>query len=350
MLFVVLAHFIGWGTTHNGVGNILVSFENGGLNAWLFPFITPLSAMGVICFVLISSYFICDSNIIRFDRIFKVWIQTLFYSILMVLVSSRFIPVSKQDIIKSAFPIWSDQYWFVTKYLALVILAPILSFIVNSVSKQGLTIILLSLAFLSVTITCNIPFGNIFFSDGPLSVSSFVFLFFIAAYIKKFGVSNWFQQNSGLVFVGCIILQGIGGIVLNFIHDSSQVIYGGFSVGYNAFSIIPGTALFIWFKKRQFNNSWFSRFLVFIAPYTFAVYLIHDNAYFRSILWTQIINPAKSWDSPLWLFLVLVIPVAILLICCIIDIVRKQVFRLLKLDLLAEWIKKYNIKILAEGI
>lgn len=343
MIFVVLAHFIGWGTTHNGVGEIIVSFENGGINGWIFPFITPLSAMGVICFILISSYFICENNILRFDRIFKVWFQTVFYSVLLAFVSSRFIQVSGKDIIKSFFPIWSNEYWFVTKYIALVILAPIFSIIVNSVSKKGMSIILFALSFITVTITCNIPFGNSFFSDSPLSVASFVLLFFIAAYIKKFGTSKWIERNSGWLFIAGILIQGIGGIALNFIHDSSQVIYGGFSVGYNALSIVPGTALFIWFKNHKFSNSWLTRFLVFLAPYTFAVYLIHDNAYFRTILWNKIIDPALYWQSPVWIILMITVPIAILLICCAIDIFRKQLFKLLRVEIITEQIRQYNL-------
>ena len=346
MLAVVVAHFLGWGTTHHAVGPIMVSFTNGGINSWIFPFAASFGPMGVICFVMITSYFICESSVLRVDRILKVWSQTLFYSVLLAFVSSVFIPVSTKSLLLSFAPVGTDQYWFVTKYVALIMLAPIMASVVRTLSHKGMVIALFVLAFLTVTITCGVPYGNRFYGDSPLSVASFVFIFFIAAYIRKYGVHPWIEKNSGTIFLAGILLQGIGGLALNFIHsDSSQVIYGGFSTGYNAFSLVPAIALFLCFKNMKVKDSAIIRFLVRLAPYTFAVYLIHDNQYFRQILWNRIFDPAEYWNSPVWLALLVVVPIAIVLICCAFDVLRSTLFKFVGVDKLIEKARKFNVTI-----
>lgn len=343
MLFVVIAHFDGWGTTHHNVGPIQVSFANGGVNSYLYLLFDPLAAMGVICFVLISSYFICESNVLRFDKMFKIWAQTMFYSVVLAVVSSFFDDISIKDILLSFAPIGSDQYWFVTKYLALVLLAPLMSVIVNSLSQKGLAIAIGVQAFLTVTITCGIPYGNTFFSDSPLSVASFIMLFFIASYIRKFKLPSFVENYCGWIFISCILFQSLVGIAVNFLRIEDGTIYGGFSVGYNAFSIIPGTALFLWFRKQKFKAGFLCNFLCKIAPYTFAVYLIHDNRYFRHILWNRIIDPATYWNTPLWILIAALVPVLILLICCFVDYFRSLLFSVLQVCKLEKFIASKNI-------
>lgn len=343
MLFVVIAHFNGWGTTHHNVGPIQVSFANGGINSFCYLLFDPWAAMGVICFVLISSYFICESNMLRFDKMFKIWSQTMFYSVIMALVSSFFINIPIKDILLSFAPIGSDQYWFVTKYMALILLAPLMSVIVNSLSQKGLATAIGVLAFLTVTITCGIPYGNTFFSDSPLSVASFIMLFFIASYIKKYELPSFVENYCGWIFICCILFQSLIGIAVNIMRIEDGTIYGGFSVGYNALSIVPGTALFLWFRKQKFKAGSWCNLLCKIAPYTFAVYLIHDNRYFRQILWNRIIDPATYWNSPLWILIAALVPVVILLLCCLVDYFRGLLFSVLQVGKLGKHIATKNI-------
>ena len=84
------------------------------------------------------------------------------------------------------------------------------------------------------------------------------------------------------------------------------------------------------------------KILIRLAPYTFAVYLIHDNPYIRTLLWNKLIDPAIYWQTPTWCLLAIAVPIVILLACCLIDYVRARIFSLIGVDKLVAFIKKYN--------
>lgn len=342
MLLVVLAHVVSWGTTVCPSGSGNVTFSGGGLNSWTYIIFQTVAALGVICFVLITSYFICESNVLRLDRILKVWSQTAFYSVLVAALSSFFIVVPLRGIFLSFLPIYSDQYWFVTKYLGLIVLAPVLSYAVKAMSRRGFICAIIAIALISVTVSFGFPYGNVMFG-GHLSIGSFLVIFFVAAYLRRFGIPAWLAENCGKIFIGFILVQILGGVALNIIHDGSTTIFGGFSVGYNALSIIPATALFVWFKEHDFGDNRFSRFLVALAPYSFAVYLIHDNQYFREILWTRIFHLPEYWGSPLWTLSALVIPAVVFLLCSGLDVLRSRLFSLIRFDRLVRKARERSI-------
>lgn len=245
MLFVVLAHFLCWGTTHC-IPNSGISFNNGHIvNALSYPFLTSLGCLGVICFILISGFFLCTSTQLRIGSIIKTWSTAAFYSVIMMLVTK----VIKNETIGEDWlalvPLYSNQYWFLTKYIALMIMAPFLSVMIHSLSKRGLIYAITAMAFLTVTITCGIPYGNNFFSDNPFSVATFILFFLIASYIRLYDIPQIISKHCGTLFMFFILIQGLGGIGLNLLYINNGEIIGGFSNGYNALSIIPSTLLFI---------------------------------------------------------------------------------------------------------
>lgn len=346
MLLIVVTHFLIWGTTHCAVGPIEVSFTNGwALNPYLFPFVSSLSSVGVIIFVLISSFFLCQKTELGVSRIFKVWSVAAFYSVLFAVMAFVNHSCGIKDLVLSIFPVGTDRYWFVTKYIALMCLAPIYAIVVDGTDKRGHQLILAILALLVVNITHGVPYGNTFFSDSPNSVAAFSLIFFIAAYIRKYGEGEFLAKYSGLIFLGFIVLQGVGGLVINYTRLDSPAIFAGFSGGNNGLSLVPATALFIWFKNHSSGEGMLVKALTKLAPYSFAVYLVHDNGYFRGVLWNDIIDPAKYRQSPMWLLLLIVVPVCIYLACACLDAVRSFIFKLARIDKLADWIKKYNLTI-----
>lgn len=343
MAFVVLAHYLLWGIVpHSDV----MAFSNGfTLNSFAFPFLHSLGSLGVICFVLISGYFLCESRTLKFNNLLKTWAPVFFYSVLFAFIGYLRHDLSAKGLLLSFFPVGTDQYWFVTKYIALLLLAPFLSIIINSLGKKGHLWALAILTLLTVTITCGFPYGNVIFKDGPRSVATFVLLFFIAAYLKKYEMPQWIEKNCGKLFWLFILFQGSVGLVVNFMRADAGVLFGGFSSGYNALSIIPGVLLFMWFRKRPDSNTLISRAVVKLAPFSFGVYLIHDNPLVREYIWNYLIDESKYWDSPLWLLFAILVPVIFVLIGCIVDLLRAKTFSALGFDRLLAKVKRRNIEI-----
>lgn len=341
MLLVILMHVLLWGTTLC-TGSEQVTFASGGINSAAYCIFQPLSTLGVICFLLITCYFISGSNVLRFDRLLKVWAQTAFYSVLMAVIASFFIQMPVRKILLSFVPIFSNQYWFVTKYVGLMVLAPIFSYAVQALDRKGFTVALISVAAITMTISVGFPYGDAIFG-GAYTMGSLILIFFIGAYLKKFGIPEWLSKNCGKLFLASIAIQVLGALLFNVIRKGNATIYGGFSVGYNAFSIVPATALFVMFKEMDLKDNAVTRFLLALAPYSFAAYLIHDNQYIREILWTKIFHLPELWSSPLWTLSAILIPFAILIVCCGIDVLRTRLFGIAGFDRLVEKVRKRNI-------
>lgn len=347
MLFVVLAHFLGWGTAgHHGALGV-PSFSNGCVaNAVAYPLLSVFANMGVLLFVLISGFFLSNSVALRLDKLFSIWVQVLFYSVGITCCFVCLGRCSWKGLITAFLPIGSDMYWFVTKYIALLVLAPFLTIMVNGLDKRGHTILLAVLTFLVVTITCGFPYGNVFFSDNPLSVAMFVYIFMISAWLRKYGVPAFMRQYGIWIFVICVVFQWLGGLALNWYHADSGNIWGGFSAEYNALTIIPAVSLFCIVLSRDCKDSILNNICVKVAPYTFAVYLIHDHPLVREYLWNSIINPADYWTSPMWLCYAVVVPIAVLMVGIMIDMPRHALFKTFGILYLAQRISKTNVSII----
>ena len=79
MLFIVIGHSL----CHSGIGS-QTNIINGGFNLQQveIQYLSILTSTAVNCYVLISGYFLIDSTSFRWSKIFSLWIETFFYSIL----------------------------------------------------------------------------------------------------------------------------------------------------------------------------------------------------------------------------------------------------------------------------
>lgn len=338
MLCVILCHVLGHGMVRN-----MVTFSDGFiLNSISYPFLWALAFVGVICFVMISGYFLCDNTILKLHSIFKIWSITLFYSVGTTAVVLLMDGKSLIEGWQSLFPLWSDQYWFVTKYIALLILAPFLAFYVKSISQRGLICTIVAMAVLTASVTCGIPFGNKFFQDNPFSVAVFVLYFLVAAYIRLYDLPKNISHHSGKIFVGLIFAQGLVGIIQNIFMYQGMPIVGGFSVGYNSLSILPATALFVWFKNHTFSYNQLTRLVTWSAKYAFAVYLIHDSALIRHKLWNELLDCSYGWETPIWLLRIILIIASIYIIGVLIDCIRNFIFKILYINKIESSLSEYK--------
>ena len=127
MFLIVMHHYSSPGSGFPGLLFLPDTF-----NKFFVEFMYFGGKIGVNCFVIISGY-----------------------SVLIYVVFSLFRqePFSGKELIKSAFPILTNRYWFITAYVALYLLYPFINRMIDNLEhKQMLTL----LAVLSVGL-CIIP-------------------------------------------------------------------------------------------------------------------------------------------------------------------------------------------------
>ena len=133
MLMVVCIHTVGWGGLVEG------ALIPGTVNWYLGNAMHTLSLQAVNCFVLISGYFLCTSQF-RLGKLVSTWIQAAFYSVGIYLVLSLAhvggMQFSLKELIKCGLVVTMDRYWFVTDYILLYCLFPILNHAIRSMNQK----------------------------------------------------------------------------------------------------------------------------------------------------------------------------------------------------------------------
>lgn len=313
MFLIVLSHY----TVHSGIINTDLPL---GFNRFLLE-VGGLGNIGVILFILITGYYsIGKSNPFKLKKLMSLIFQVLFYSLLIYLIFcilgiERF---SIGELIKNLLPVTFKQYWFVTAFVVLYFLTPYINTLLNNMSrKQHLQFILIILVLFSVipTLTNQTFYGN--------ELVQFVMFYSIGAYLGKYKDSFFSKRkNAWLVLIGCGAMIVLSIVVFDLLSTHWPLFskYSKHFLNRNSIvSILFSISVFsLLIKKKPFTNN----LINVIASCAFGVYLISDNNYIRSVLWTNILNVPSFASSPILFLHIIGSVIAVYLVCTIIELIR----------------------------
>ena len=94
--------------------------------------------LGVNCFVLITGYFMTRSSV-RVASVLRVVLETWFYSFGLLALFAATQPelVTPERLEKALLPLVSGEYWFMTNFVALMVLSPFLNLLFGRLSPVG---------------------------------------------------------------------------------------------------------------------------------------------------------------------------------------------------------------------
>ncbi len=305
-------------------------------NYWISQFLRSFSIVAVNCFVLITGYFMSASKV-NYKRLIPLWIQVEVYSVGVYLFLC-FIPIfdvtfNIKTLIRMAFPVLTNQYWFFTLYFVLIILAPFLNrFIASMDNKEYRRTLTVLLVVFSAIPTINI-FGDNFGTDNGYSLIWFCVLYLVAGYIRKFGAPKMHYE---ILYIGFSLLNvtiaAVCGKMLNGVMGVSWL-DGLLCDPYNSALVFAASVcLFLAAVQARTNYGKLSKQITKIASLSFGVYLLHENPQFRNILWNKIVCLSNVADNAALYALKFVgAVVTIFIVGVFIDWIRKmltpQVFR-----------------------
>ncbi len=197
------------------------------------------------------------------------------------------------------------NWWFITHYLMLVLVAPLLELGLKNIRQREFGIVLLTFAVLTFVF----GFGWGFVNASGYNVFNFIMLYLLARYMRLFpqdGLCRPFYRWPWAIIVLCV-----GGMVLWFLLDTHSWVPGHNCKAWNYNSplvIAESMALFALFVKLR-PIKWN---VVAVAPYVLGVYLLQSSpnlVYFR--------NALGSW---LWRecgFAGVALTVAVLVLVCL---------------------------------
>ena len=100
---------------------------------------------------------------------------------------------------------------------------------------------------------------------------------------------------------------------------------------YNYFlTLLSAVALFHVFKQWKVKEGTLTRLICRIAPYSFGVYLLHENLAVRN-LWPKWLGVEGIKGSPLFILQMLFAVVVVFAFGITVDFVRKKIFIMFKL-------------------
>ena len=120
--------------------------------------------LGVNCFVIITGYFMVSGRL-RLASLLRVVLETWFYSFALLGIFLIADPtlVTEEKLRRALMPIVSGEYWFVTCYLALMVVSPFLNVLYRQLSPAGKSR-LAAVGFVAIslvpTLTTFNPIGN----------------------------------------------------------------------------------------------------------------------------------------------------------------------------------------------
>lgn len=326
MFLIVVWHFLMHGVGQKPVG---VSADAASLfNLCSMELAGCLSKVSTNCYILITGYFLINSTKPKWPKIPKTWAPIFFYSVVIFALFFAFsdLALSRNDFGKSLMPLYFDRYWFATRYVALVALAPFLATLAQTLTRRQYIVLLAVMAVINFDFLLGDELS------GNNSLPWFVFLFFVGGYIRLHFDHDGPNHFGKAYFAAAVALAAVflGRIFIHYspwtapmmvdYHDNNGILFG------------VALLLFLWTARLKAPNTTFVRAMVRIAPLTFGVYLIHDNVYVRHALWNGWIDVHGALHS--WWFVPLFVAstVAIFIACIAIDAIRDRIFRLLRIN------------------
>lgn len=328
MLMVVMLHYLGKGGLLPAMS---FNMDANGYVAWILE---SLSIVAVNVYVLISGYFLVESTF-KPGKIVNLILQVLFYTILITVLAVSFGLISKADLgfynlVLQILPFQMEQYWFMTAYLVLYILSPVLAMGVKAVSQRNLKIIvILFVAFMCVEKSL-LPMQSAFDKRG-YDALWFVCLFLVAAYIRLYGLKILEKPMCAmfLYIAGCVLLMAENMAFAVIYQETDKL---GYLVGtpyhYNhIFNFLASVGLFMFFLKIRIKDGVFSKVICAIAPYTLGVYLLHEQIYVR-YLWPVWVGTNNSQGTFMFVVSAMGAVLLVFTVGILVDYLRSLLFKL----------------------
>lgn len=323
MLLVVIAHILGPGGILETVDFMSPQYKA----AWLLEIIAYCS---VNCYALISGYVGIHSKH-RYHSIVLLWLRVLFYTLGITFIFSVLIPgsVTVRDWGRALLPTLGGYYWYFTAYVALFMFLPLLNLAINNLSRKQLGVIVITLIF-TFSFLQTLPGKDVF------GISSnawwLMILYIIGGYIGKYGL---LKRSSSLWlflgYVGMIAVMWLSRLIIDAEILPALSSLGGSYLIYHTSPFMLGAGIFLLLLfERLHTSQTVNKIIRFFAPAAFSVYIIHGQPFIWNYLLEQRFSRYATFSVPLEVICVLLTAVAIYIVCSLIDLIRENIFKVLK--------------------
>ena len=163
----------------------------------------------------------------------------------------------------------------------------------------------------------------------------FIILYMMAAYIRLHGLklSKAKSLTGYLCSTVVLLLSNLLIAALTF-HFTGQVTSASvFYLKNTPFVFVSAVCIFMFFKEIKINSKILEKVISSVAPFTFGVYLLHENPLLKEKLWT-FVNASRfmgdAWNILLTILYVCGVLVVFFIVGCSMDYIYKVLYRFIK--------------------
>ncbi len=303
--------------------------------AWLME---TAAYSAVNCYGLISGYVGVPSRF-KISNLTQLWLQVLAYSVGITGIFAVVSPekVSVMALGHSLFPVSTGVYWYFTAYFPLSLVSPGLNRLLNSQSKRE-NGILIGMGVVLLSILPTVFNRDIFLTNGGYSFLWLALLYCLGGYFRKYGLPvNGRRRLAICAYAGCVLTTWAGRLLLLRCQGGQYVkMLYSYTSPVMLFAAIALLSAFAGWQLPKRVEKMVGR----LAPLSFGVYLIHDHPLIRKNLMAGRFahwGAGGIWKLTGGVFLAII---GIYLLCTGIDYIRTQVFRLLQVRRLCNWLER----------
>ncbi len=314
MLMIILGHC--W--AQSGFSDHMM-----GINHYLGGLLCSGARIAVNMFLLLGAWFMVDTKF-KPRRItalyFHTWVITAPLTIILLLCG--FHP-SFKEIARSFMPFLGKGLWYVSAYLALIMLTPWLSkaLLLPRKSHRNLTIVLFSLISVWVTLY---SFDRMEDQWADCLVW-FSFCYIFIGYYKRYCFQTFTLNKYMVLFVGFCTYACIALVNQYYLPHSNYWLHNVFYAFVSDYKTVPNFFIAMcFFYFFQHLNLGVNRVINYIATGAFTAYIVHQTPTFIPVLWYDIYRCQYFWHSKYQLFYMLFVVFSVYGVSLLIEEVRRR--------------------------
>lgn len=308
MLAVVACHW----AAHTPWGENLTE-----LNKQLVSVLPRGGTLAINVFVLISGYFGIYTTRSVQEKIIKLWIDRIFYSIVIsgIMLLLGFEALNTRYLLRAFFPVITCRHNYITTFIILYFFIPYLNKLLRNLSKEEMRRLLFLCTIVFSVLPTIVELTELWTNNVYSYLGWMMYVYSIGAYLQLY--DEWKDFPWKLICIFSLILL----IWITVVIEPAGMLDREFAGKiYNIIMLIAGVSLFACFAACEIP---YNRIINGIASSSFAVLLIHDDPLVRNVIWTRIFdNASYAESSNLWLYMIICVLITYFG-CIIIDKVYK---------------------------
>lgn len=311
MLFIVAHHYV----VNSGLMDVLQQ-EPFAFRSLFFYLFGAWGKTGINCFVMITGYFMCKSQI-TVKKFLKLLLQIQLYRIIIYIIFAIFgyEALSIKGLVLTLIPVKTVSDGFTSAFIVFYLFIPFLNILLKNLNEK-MHIRLIFLSLFLYTFLGTVP---VYFRVTMNYVSWFIVIYFISSYIRLYP-KQIFDNTAfwGIASLLSIIISSLsiflflklGMPPFYLISDSNKIL-----------AVITAFCLFMFFKNIKIP---YSKTVNTIASASFGVLLIHANSdAMRQWLWKDVLKNAVVFNTPNRYLHFVCSVLGIYIFCTIIDLLRQ---------------------------